>query len=61
MELTVWDPSGKLSRINLTVFGLYKNDRDDVKAYPGNDQNKTLILIDLLQGVYAGKSVLVKF
>lgn len=56
-ELTVSDPSRKLSRMMITVPGIYNPSGDNIVAYPNNDQNNTLILVDLPQGVFAGKSV----
>jgi chondroitin AC lyase len=56
-ELTVSDPSRKLSRISVTVPGIYQAEGDNFAAYPDPDQNHTQILIDLPQDVYAGKSV----
>ena len=55
--LCVSDPSRKLSRMSLTVSGIYDSEGDGFVAMPNKDQNNTLILIDLPQGVYAGKSV----
>ncbi len=60
-ELTVSDPSRKLSRITLTVTGQYRSEGDNFFTIPNESQNITLVLIDLPQGVYAGKSVTVEF
>ena len=60
-ELSVSDPSRKLSRILITVPGIYNVSGDNFIAFPDNDHNNTLIIIDLPQGVFAGKSVTVKF
>ena len=59
--LSVSDPSRKLSRVAVTVSGLYQSEAEGVFMLPDKDQNKTLVLIDLPQGVYAGKSVTVAF
>jgi chondroitin AC lyase len=60
-ELTVSDPSRKLSRMTLTVTGQYRSEGDNFFTVPNESQNSTLVLIDLPQGVYAGKSVTVEF
>ncbi|MFN3382839.1 MAG: polysaccharide lyase family 8 super-sandwich domain-containing protein, partial [Runella zeae] len=59
-ELTVADPSRKLSRMVVTVSGIYKNKGEGFIALPDISQNQTIFLIDLPQGVYLGKSVTVK-
>ena len=59
-ELTLSDPSRKLSRIIITVSDIYNARGDNFIAFPQNNQNKTFIVIDLPQGVYAGKSVSIK-
>ncbi len=56
-ELTLADPSRKLSRILLTVSGIYEAKGDHCIALPDKKQNQTLMIVDLPQGVYAGKSV----
>lgn len=56
-ELTVADPSRKLSRIILTVPGKYEGKGDGYFTRPTEDGASTMILVDLPQGVYAGKSV----
>lgn len=58
-KISVSDPSRKLSRIALTVSGLYPSQGDNFVTIPDNSQ--TLILVDLPQGVYAGKSVTIAF
>ena len=60
-KLTVADPSRKLSRVNITVSGKYDNESEVLKTYEGHDNNSTLMLIDLPQGVYAGRSVSIDF
>lgn len=56
-ELTVSDPSRKLSRMMITVPGIYNVTGDDFIVIPDSKQNNTLILVDLPQDVFAGKSV----
>ena len=58
-QLTVADPSRKLRRMAVTVSGLYDSKGDRFVCLPNKDENHTLLLINLPQGVYAGKSVLV--
>lgn len=59
-ELTVSDPSRKLSKISVTLTGIYNGKEDHYFASPDKNKNNTRILIDLPQGVYAGKSVTVE-
>ncbi len=59
-ELTISDPSRKLSRVMITVQDIYNVSGDNYIAFPNNNQNNTLFLINLPQGVYAGKSVTIK-
>lgn len=59
-ELTVSDPSRKLSKISVTMPGIYTAKGDHFMAYPDKNGNKTLVVVDLPQGVYAGKSVTVE-
>ena len=59
-ELTVSDPSRKLSGVKVTVIGVYDVEGDHFITYPNADQNVTVISVDLPQGVYAGKSVTVR-
>lgn len=56
-SLTLADPSRKLSRIVLTLPGLYPTKGTGFMAIPNQQQKNTLFLVDLPQGVYAGKSV----
>ena len=46
-ELTVSDPSRKLSRMMITVPDVYTISGDDFIAFPNDDQNSTLIVVDL--------------
>jgi len=59
-ELTVSDPSRKLGKIMVTVSGIYNSSGETFKTILNNNENNTLILVDLPQGVYAGKSVTIK-
>jgi len=59
-KLSLSDPSRKLSRITMTVSGIYNSKGDTFFTIPNKSKNCTLILIDLPQGVYAGKSVTVE-
>ena len=59
-ELTISDPSRKLSRMIITVSDIYNARGDNFIAFPNNNQNITFIVVDLPQGVYAGKSVSIK-
>ncbi|MBC8154402.1 MAG: chondroitin lyase, partial [Bacteroidetes bacterium] len=56
-ELTLADPSRKLSRMVLTVTGIYKTKGENYRTVVNEDQNSTLFMVDLPQGVYLGKSV----
>ena len=56
-ELTVSDPSRKLSRLIVTVPGIYKSKAEGFSTLTDAEQGETLIIVDLPQGVYAGKSV----
>ncbi|MCU0339801.1 MAG: polysaccharide lyase beta-sandwich domain-containing protein [Spirosomaceae bacterium] len=58
--LTVADPSRKLSRISVTLSGIYKTKGQGFVALPNEAQNQTTFLIDLPQGVYLGKSVTIQ-
>jgi chondroitin AC lyase len=60
-KISVSDPSRKLSRIVITVSGLYDSTGDGFLTIANKSENNTLVLIDLPEGVYAGKSVTVAF
>lgn len=55
--LTLADPSRKLSRMLLSVTGIYKAQGDSYRTVIDEKQNSTLFIVDLPQGVYLGKSV----
>lgn len=59
-ELTVSDPSRKLSRILVTLPGVYSAKGENFLTIPNEKQNNTVIMVDLPQGVYLGKSVNLK-
>jgi chondroitin AC lyase len=56
-ELTVSDPSRKLSRVMVTLSGNYDARTEHFFTLSDPDDDNTLIIVDLPQGVYAGKSV----
>jgi chondroitin AC lyase len=58
--LSVSDPSRKLSRITITVSGIYDSSGDSFLTIPDKSRHNTLFLIDLPQGVYAGRSVTIE-
>jgi chondroitin AC lyase len=58
--LTVSDPSRKLSHMRITVTGTYTARGDHFIARSDKEKNNTLVLVHLPQGVYAGKSAVVK-
>jgi len=60
-KFSVSDPSRKLSRLTMTVSGVYDSKGDGFFTIPDESKNNTLVLIDLPQGVYAGKSVTIEF
>jgi len=57
--LTVSDPSRKLSHMRITVPGMYTARAEHFDAQANRNKNKSVILVHLPQGVYAGKSVVV--
>jgi len=56
-KVTVADPSRKLSRMTLTVSGVYDARGDHFSGVVNTEENHTLFRIDLPQDVYAGQSV----
>ena len=60
-SLSVADPSRKLSRILVTVTGIYKGKGENYVTIINEAKNNTLIIVDLPQGVYLGKSVTIGF
>lgn len=59
-ELTVSDPSRKLSRVMVTLSGTYDANGGPARVISDIDEEGTLIVVDLPKGVYAGKSELIK-
>ncbi len=59
-ELSVSDPSRKLSRIEITVSGIYNSKGNNYFTIPNKSKNNTLVLVDLPQGVSVGKSVTIE-
>ena len=60
-ELTLSDPSRQLSRISITVPGIYTTKKEGLICLPNQQLKNTLMIVDVPQGVYAGKSVTVSF
>lgn len=56
-ELTVSDPSRKLGRMMVSLSGFYEATGEHVMSVSDADYEGTLIIVDLPQDVYAGKSV----
>jgi chondroitin AC lyase len=58
--LSVSDPSRKLTRTSLTVPGIYNTKGENFITLPNNDENSTLIIVDLPSDVYAGSSTTIE-
>lgn len=58
--LTVADPSRKLSQISVSVPGKYPSKGENYRAVVDEASNSTLFIVALPQGVYLGKSAVVK-
>ncbi|WP_229235999.1 polysaccharide lyase family 8 super-sandwich domain-containing protein [Dyadobacter tibetensis] len=56
-QLTLADPSRKLSRMLVTVSGQYPGDGDHYRSIVDKQAGSTLFIVDLPVGVYLGKSV----
>ncbi|XWW45095.1 chondroitin lyase [Fibrella sp. USSR17] len=56
-ELTLADPSRKLSRMTVSVTGQYRSTGEHYRTLVDEKTNSTLFIVDLPQGVYLGKSV----
>ncbi len=56
-EISVSDPSRKLTSITVTVSGIYNSQGEDFSTHPNKSENSTLVIIDLPTDVYAGSSV----
>jgi chondroitin AC lyase len=59
-KMTVSDPSRRLSRMRITVSNVYDAKGENFVTLPNSERNNTLILVDLPQDVYAGKSTIVE-
>lgn len=59
-EITVADPSRDLNKIMITVPGIYTIKGKGNKAIPQHKSKSTLLIIDLPQDVYLGKSTTIK-
>ena len=60
-ELTVADQSRKLSRLIITLSNIYTQTGKGFSCIPNTKDNTTQVTVDVPQGVYAGKSVTIKF
>ena len=58
-SLTVSDPSRHLNQMRITVPGIYTARSEHFVAQADRNKNKSVILVHLPQGVYAGKSIVV--
>jgi chondroitin AC lyase len=59
-EISVADPSQKLNEIHLSVSSHIDNDMDQCRTVWNEDKQMTDITVELPQGVYAGKSVIIE-
>ena len=59
-ELILSDPSRNLNKIMITLPGIYSLKGEGVLSIPNATSKNTMLIIDLPQGVYAGKSVSIK-
>lgn len=59
--LTLADPSRKLSKIMITLPGIYETKGEHFMAIPNAKENETMVIVDLPQGVYTGKSLTIDF
>ena len=55
-KLSVSDPSRKLTRVTLSVPGTYNKRGENFITLPDQAGNRTIIMVDLPTGVYAGSS-----
>jgi chondroitin AC lyase len=60
-ELTVSDPSRQLNRLSITVSGIYNEKREGLICISNAALKSTLMIVDVPQGVFAGKSVTLVF
>ncbi|MFA7491666.1 MAG: polysaccharide lyase family 8 super-sandwich domain-containing protein [Mariniphaga sp.] len=59
-KLSVSDPSRKLTRITLTVPGIYNIQGKNFITLPNNFENSTFIIVDLPTDVYTGSSTTIE-
>ncbi|MFW5835608.1 MAG: polysaccharide lyase family 8 super-sandwich domain-containing protein [bacterium] len=59
-ELTVSDPSRKLTRATLTLPGIYDSQGENFSTIPNSNENSTLVIVDLPTDVYAGSSTTIE-
>ncbi len=59
--LSLSDPSRQLRRMTISVSGIYASKKAGLVCLPDQLHQRTLMLIDLPQGVYVGKSVTLDF
>jgi chondroitin AC lyase len=55
-KISVSDPSRRLAQVLVTSPGIYAAKGEGFSCFPNKSENKTLWIIDLPQGAYAGKS-----
>ncbi|MFC4870740.1 polysaccharide lyase family 8 super-sandwich domain-containing protein [Negadavirga shengliensis] len=60
-SMAVSDPSRKSDQLVLMVSGSYLSRREGIKTSPDPNNSGTQVVVELPQGVYAGKSVVVEF
>ena len=58
--MTVSDPSRKLSKMRITVSGLYDANGEHFVSVLNSTQKTTFIDVSLPRGVYAGKSTVIE-
>lgn len=56
-EMSLADPSRDLHKMVITVPGIYTTKKEAFITLPNAETNSTTFIVDLPQGVYAGKSV----
>lgn len=59
-KLTISDPSRQIRKAIVTIPEIYHSSGDNFDTYPNQDQKSTMIMVDLPQGVYSGKSVTIE-
>lgn len=61
VALTLSDPSRKLQSLLITIPGIHTITGNHFKVLPNTSQNNSQIIVDLPQGIYAGKSITIEF